>query len=114
MTVLYIIGGIFVFMVLLKIGFYAELFAMAGVCLMIGGIGALIGWLAADAGFSGFVIGVIVGVSIYALYCIGRIINPTIDISIFEDGSTETVSERGRGIVGLIVLILAILAIIFK
>ena len=114
MWIIYILGGLFILMILWKTGFLPELLVLLSVCLFIGFVGALISWLSVKDGDIGFKIGVIVGTIIYAIYCILRIADPSIEVSFFEDGTTETVSERSRGIIGLIVLIAVVLYSIFS
>lgn len=50
----------------------------------------------------------------YGIYCIARIINPEIRIDFYEDGTKEYHSERGKGIIGLLVLIGSILYAVLK
>lgn len=103
---LYIIGGIFVFSLLWHIGIIPEFIAIIGVSLVMGCLGGLFSWLIVDKSWNGgFEVGVIVGLVLYGIYCISRIIDPTITIEYFNDNSREITSERGKGIVGLLALI---------
>ena len=98
--ILYIIGGFFVLSLLWAIGIIPEFIAMIVMSLIFGCIGGIFfNW------DSGFTIGFFVGLGVYGLYCIVRIINPEIYIDIYDDGSSKYHSERGKGIVGLLVLI---------
>lgn len=79
----------------------------------VGLISGVVAWIF-DWGFeAGFHVGIYIGVALYALYCIGRIINPEITIEFYTDGSNKVLSERWNGIIGLIVLIGACLLAIF-
>ena len=112
MWFLYIIIGIILLVIAVKSGFISEFILLIVAMLICGGIGALLSWLIADSSI-GFKIGIITGTVLYGGYCVLRIVNPDeyTQIDCFSDGSTSErhVSERGRGIVGLIVLIAAII-----
>ena len=80
--ILYIIGGFFVLSLLWAIGIIPEFIAMIVMSLIFGCIGGIFfNW------DSGFTIGFFVGLGVYGLYCIVRIINPEIYIDIYADGS---------------------------
>lgn len=111
--ILYIIGGLILIGILWRIGLIPEFLVMIGACLFAGLISgvvaAIFGW-----GFeAGYHVGVYIGAALYALYCIGRIIDPEITIEVFTDGSNEVFSSRWNGIIGLIVLVGSILVSIF-
>jgi len=111
--ILYIIGGIILIGFLWGIGLIPEFLTLIGLNLFAGLIIGLVAWIF-DWGFeSGFVVGIYVGVVLYAIYCISRIINPEITIEVYSDGSQKVLSERWKGIIGLVVLVGAILLAIF-
>lgn len=111
--ILYIIGGIILISILWGIGLIPEILCMIGMSLFVGIISGVVAWIF-DWGFeAGFHVGIYIGVALYALYCIGRIINPEITIEFYTDGSNKVLSERWNGIIGLIVLIGACLLAIF-
>lgn len=112
--ILYIIGGFIIFSILLHSGIIPEFIGMIVISLVFGCIGGFISWLLNFGWDAGFGVGIIVGLVIYGVYCILRIINPEIRIDFYEDGTKEYHSERGKGIVGLLVLVGSILFAIFR
>ena len=111
--ILYIIGGIFLIGFLWGIGLIPEFLTLIGFNLFVGLVSGVIAWIF-DWGFeAGFHVGIYIGVVLYALYCIGRIINPDITIEVYTDGSHKVLSERWNGVIGLVVLVGAILFAVF-
>lgn len=110
MIVLYIIGGIILFSILLWSGFLKELFALIGMTLFGGLIGAIIGAiLTSGTAEKGLQYGVWIAFGVYVLACIVRIVNPEKVTYIYNDGSTENFNSRYPGIMGLIVSIIAVI-----
>lgn len=109
MWILYIIGGFILICILWHIGIIPEFLTMIGICLVACGAGALISWIAADNGSIGAKIGIFAGAGLYLIYCISRIIDPEIEITYYENGSSDTVSSRTSGIIGLIVMVIALI-----
>lgn len=114
MWILYILGGLVLLSILWHSGLLPELLMLVMLCVILGAGGALIAWIIGNDGDAGFKVGGIVGIVLYALYCIARIVDPTIEVWFNSDGSTETINERTRGIIGLVVLAAAILYSIFS
>lgn len=114
MWILYVIGGIFILSLLWHIGFIPEFLGLIALCLVGGGIGALLSYLIVDDSDIGFKIGVVGAIAIYAIYCIQRIVNPTVKTIFYKSGERHTTSERGNGIIGLIVLIASIVYSLIK
>ena len=112
--ILYIIGGFIILSILWHSGIIPEFIGMIVMSLMFGCIGGLISWLLDFGWDAGFEIGGIVGLVLYGIYCILRIINPEIRIYFYEDGTKEYHSERGKGVIGLLVLVGSILYAIFN
>lgn len=112
--ILYIIGGFIILSILWHSGTIPEFIGMIVMCLMVGCLGGFISWLLDFGWNAGFGIGIIVGLVFYGIYCIVRILNPEIRIDFYEDGTKEYHSERGKGIIGLLVLISSILYAVLK
>lgn len=112
--ILYLIGGFILLSLLWHIGIIPEFIGMIGMSLMFGCLGGFVSWLLDFGWDAGFGIGIIVGLVLYGIYCITRIINPEIRIEFYTDGTSEYHSERGKGIIGLLVLIGSILYSILK
>lgn len=112
--ILYIIGGFIILSILWHSGIIPEFIGMIVMCLMFGCPGGFISWLLDFGWDAGFGIGIIVGLVFYGIYCIARILNPEIRIDFYEDGTKEYHSERGKGIIGLLVLIGSILYAVLK
>lgn len=111
--ILYIIGGFIAIAFLWGIGLIPEFLGMIGIMLFAGLISGIIAAIFSWGFEPGFKVGLYIGLALYTLYCIGRIINPEITIEVYTDGSNKVISERGSGIVGLIVVIVSILVSIF-
>lgn len=110
----YIFGGLFLFYFLKSLGFIAEFFGMIGIVIIVSLISGAVAWMF-NWGFDvGAPVGVVIGFVMYAIYCIKRIVNPEITLKVYEDGSYAETSERGRGIVGLIMLVVGVLYCIFS
>ena len=102
--VLYIIGGFLTITFLWGIGLIPEFLGMIGTTLFAGLISGIVAWIFDWEFGAGFQVGIYIGVTLYALYCIGRIINPEITIEVYTDGSQKVLSERWNGIIGLVVV----------
>ena len=110
---MYIVAGLILIVILTKIGLIPEFLVLVVESILIGLISGFVAWIF-DWGFeTGYKVGLYIGVLLYAIYCIARIIAPTITIEFYSDGKSKVLSERGSGIVGLITLIGAILLSIF-
>lgn len=116
--ILYIVIGIVVFAILSATGIIKEFFMMLGIVLMCVILGAIIGWLTADAGGTGAGIGAWVGIGLYFISCIMRIIFPDDSTTIIFDEignrlSSSTTSNRADGIAGIVMLIILFLLWLF-
>ncbi|MBR5512239.1 MAG: hypothetical protein IKU50_08555 [Bacteroidaceae bacterium] len=111
--VLYIIGGIVLLAILMETGILSEFITMIVSVLMGMGLGALIGWLAADNSSAGSEIGAWIAFGLYLLSCIVRIIWPDESEWIELDAggnvlSKNKLSTRGGGIAGIVMLIIVV------
>lgn len=112
--ILYIIGGIILIGILWEIKFIPEFLSMIGIILFSGVISGTVSWIFDWGEFeAGFKVGFFIGVALYAIYCIIRIFSPD-TLIIHSNGTQKVISERGEGIVGLIVLIACTLFVIFQ
>lgn len=116
--ILYIVIGIVVFAILSATGIIKEFFMMLGIVLMCVIFGAIIGWLTADAGGTGAGIGAWVGIGLYFISCIMRIIFPDDSTTLIFDEignklSSSTTSNRADGIAGIVMLIILFLVWLF-
>lgn len=115
MLILKIIGGIIVIAILWGLGFIPEFLIMAATSLIIGLLSGVITFLFNWGGFNtGYEIGIWIGVGLYAISCITRIVSDEVVITFYTDGSSEKTSPRASGIIGLIVLIISVLITIFN
>lgn len=116
--ILYIVIGIVVFAILSATGIIKEFFMMLGIVLMCVIFGAIIGWLTADAGGTGAGIGAWVGIGLYFISCIMRIIFPDDSTTLIFDEignklSSSTTSNRADGIAGIVMLIILFIVWLF-
>ncbi len=98
MWFLYIFGGLFLLFILAQTGILSEFFAfliMVGVCAL------LAHWIFDASGA-----GVIVGGVLYLIFCIARIVSDDYSISFYENGAEEKVTERSKGIAGIVMLVI--------
>jgi ABC-type phosphate/phosphonate transport system permease subunit len=110
MIVLYIIGGIILFSLMVWSGFLKELLTLISVTLIGGLIGAIIGAiLTSGTAEKGSQYGVWFAFGLYVLTCIVRIVDPEKVTYIYTDGSTENFNSRYPGVMGLIISILAVI-----
>ncbi len=84
--ILYIIGGFIAVAFLWGIGLIPEFLGMIGISLFAGLISGIVAAIFNWGFEAGFKVGVYIGVAFYALYCIGRIINPDVT-EVYTDGS---------------------------
>ncbi len=111
--ILYIIVELLLIGFLWGIGLIPEFLGMIGFSLFAGLTSGIVAWIFEWGFDAGFQVGIYIGVAIYALYCIGRIINPDVTIEVYTDGSNQVLSERWNGVIGHIVVIGSILWSIF-
>ncbi len=114
MWVLYIIGGIMLLAILNEIGLIPEFIGMVALALVSGMISGLVALIFGGRFDSWFNIGILIGLAIFALYCVLRIVNPDTIIEMYSDGTHKVLSERWNGIIGLVVLIGVFLFIILR
>lgn len=108
MLILKIIGGVIVISVLWGLGFIPEFLIMVVTSLLIGVVSGCVTMLFGGDFNVGYKIGIWLGVGLYAISCITRIISDEVTITFYTDGSSEKTSPRASGIIGLIVLIVSI------
>lgn len=106
-TILKIIGILLLIGVLWGLGVIQELLTMVIIAPIIGVLLGLAFLIFGGEFGLGYHIGIYVGVALYLLYSIMRIINPEIEVTVYEGGRREERSSEFRGIVGIILVVIA-------